>query len=150
MSSVVEQGYGVGSVIFFLWFKRSLPRYCTNFIEICIMFCADHRPCVSGAQLQGREKILYPALLQVSNEDVLAKICFPRALFSKRAQLKCRFETDLLTIGPQFGEAVDDAARYFNEAYDKGLSPYEFLENMKKKGIRMYARNWPQVYSFFT
>ncbi|XWS08488.1 hypothetical protein CRYUN_Cryun40dG0006700 [Craigia yunnanensis] len=33
MSSIVEQGYGVGDVISLLWFKRSLPRYCTHFIE---------------------------------------------------------------------------------------------------------------------
>lgn len=98
MSSIVEQGLGVGDVISLLWFKRSLPRYCTRFIEvsyylkfsivsfikfdffnwtfisqlhqliwhsislvcspycrcysleqICIMLCADHGPCVSGA-----------------------------------------------------------------------------------------------------
>lgn len=60
-----------------------------------------------------------PALLQVSYEDVLAKTCFFLALFSKRAQLKCLFETGLLTIGPRFGGAIDDAARYFKEAYDK-------------------------------
>ena len=34
MSSIVEQGYGVGDVISLLWFKRSLPRYCTHFIEV--------------------------------------------------------------------------------------------------------------------
>ncbi|CAL5402384.1 unnamed protein product [Camellia sinensis] len=34
MSSIVEQGYGVGDVISLLWFKRSLPRYCTRFIEV--------------------------------------------------------------------------------------------------------------------
>lgn len=34
MSSIVEQGYGVGDVISLLWFKRSLPRYCTKFIEV--------------------------------------------------------------------------------------------------------------------
>lgn len=34
MSSIVEQGYGVGDVISLLWFKRSLPRYCTQFIEV--------------------------------------------------------------------------------------------------------------------
>uniref|UniRef100_I1L0Q8 ATP citrate synthase n=1 Tax=Glycine max TaxID=3847 RepID=I1L0Q8_SOYBN len=49
MSSIIEKGYGVGDVISLLWFKRSLPRYCTQFIEICIMLCADHGPCVSGA-----------------------------------------------------------------------------------------------------
>ncbi|KAK9182201.1 hypothetical protein WN944_025344 [Citrus x changshan-huyou] len=78
MSSIVEQGYGVGDVISLLWFKRSLPRYCTQFIEV-----------------------------------------------------------GLLTIGPRFGGAIDDAARYFKDAYDRGLSPYEFVESMKKKGIRV-------------
>lgn len=34
MSSIVEQGLGVGDVISLLWFKRSLPRYCTQFIEV--------------------------------------------------------------------------------------------------------------------
>lgn len=34
MSSIVESGYGVGDVISLLWFKRSLPRYCTQFIEV--------------------------------------------------------------------------------------------------------------------
>nr|TKS14971.1 hypothetical protein D5086_0000036380 [Populus alba] len=78
MSSIVEQGYGVGDVISLLWFKRSLPRYCTHFME-----------------------------------------------------------TGLLTIGPRFGGAIDDATRYFKDAYDKGLTPYEFVEGMKKKGIRV-------------
>ncbi|KAK9179194.1 hypothetical protein WN943_028393 [Citrus x changshan-huyou] len=78
MSSIVEQGYGVGDVISLLWFKRSLPRYCTQFIEV-----------------------------------------------------------GLLTIGPRFGGAIDDAARYFKDAYDRGLSAYEFVESMKKKGIRV-------------
>ncbi|GFQ07724.1 ATP-citrate synthase beta chain protein 2 [Phtheirospermum japonicum] len=52
----------------------------------------------------------------------------------------------LLTIGPRFGGAIDDAARYFKDAYDRasfhyllslGLTPYEFVESMKKKGIRV-------------
>lgn len=34
MSSIVEEGLGVGDVISLLWFKRSLPRYCTRFIEV--------------------------------------------------------------------------------------------------------------------
>ncbi|RZR84790.1 hypothetical protein BHM03_00011671, partial [Ensete ventricosum] len=69
MSTIIQRGFGVGDVISLLWFKRSLPRYCTQFIElfvgiysllislfgtlcncqICIMLCADHGPCVSGA-----------------------------------------------------------------------------------------------------
>ena len=34
LSSIVEKGYGIGDVISLLWFKRSLPRYCTQFIEV--------------------------------------------------------------------------------------------------------------------
>ncbi|KAG5555290.1 hypothetical protein RHGRI_012733 [Rhododendron griersonianum] len=112
MSSIVEQGYGVGDVISLLWFKRSLPRYCTKFIEICIMLCADHGPCVSGAH----------------NTIVTARA---------GKDLVSSLVAGLLTIGPRFGGAIDDAARYFKEAYDKGNSPYEFVENMKKKGIRV-------------
>ena len=43
----------------------------------------------------------------------------------------------LLTIGPRFGGAIDDAARYFQDACDRGLDPDEFVEEMKKKGIRV-------------
>ncbi len=31
-----------------LWFKRRLPKYATKFIEMCVVLCADHGPCVSG------------------------------------------------------------------------------------------------------
>ena len=43
----------------------------------------------------------------------------------------------LLTIGPRFGGAIDDAARYFKDAHDRNLTPYDFVESMKKKGIRV-------------
>lgn len=112
MSKIVEQGLGVGDVISLLWFKRSLPRYCTQFIEICIMLCADHGPCVSGAH----------------NTIVTARA---------GKDLVSSLVSGLLTIGPRFGGAIDDAARYFKDAFDRGLSPYEFVEGMKKKGIRV-------------
>ncbi|KAK1293923.1 ATP-citrate synthase beta chain protein 1 [Acorus calamus] len=112
MSTIVEKGFGVGDVISLLWFKRSLPRYCTQFIEICIMLCADHGPCVSGAH----------------NTIVTARA---------GKDLVSSLVSGLLTIGPRFGGAIDDAARYFKDAYDRGLSPYEFVESMKKKGIRV-------------
>ncbi|RWR95229.1 ATP-citrate synthase beta chain protein 2 [Cinnamomum micranthum f. kanehirae] len=113
MSTIVEQGFGVGDVISLLWFKRSLPRYCTQFIEICIMLCADH----------------WSLCLCAHNTIVT---------FSKGGKdLVSASSQRLLTIGPRFGGAIDDAARYFKDAYDKGLSPYEFVEGMKKKGIRV-------------
>ncbi|CAN7045375.1 unnamed protein product [Brassica rapa subsp. trilocularis] len=112
MSSIIEQGLGVGDVISLLWFKRSLPRYCTKFIEICIMLCADHGPCVSGAH----------------NTIVTARA---------GKDLVSSLVSGLLTIGPRFGGAIDDAARYFKDASDRNLTPYEFVEGMKKKGIRV-------------
>ncbi|KAF7097351.1 hypothetical protein CFC21_099177 [Triticum aestivum] len=112
MSTIIERGYGVGDVISLLWFKRSLPRYCTQFIEICVMLCADHGPCVSGAH----------------NSIVTARA---------GKDLVSSLVSGLLTIGPRFGGAIDDAARYFKDAYDRGLTPYEFVEGMKKKGIRV-------------
>lgn len=43
----------------------------------------------------------------------------------------------LLTIGPRFGGAIDDAARYFQDAADRGLEPDDFVEEMKKQGVRV-------------
>ena len=36
MSTIIEKDYSIGDVISLLWFKRSLPRYCTKFIEVQI------------------------------------------------------------------------------------------------------------------
>nr|GFA68865.1 RNA-directed DNA polymerase, eukaryota, reverse transcriptase zinc-binding domain protein [Tanacetum cinerariifolium] len=33
-STIVEKGMGIGDVISLLWFERSLPRYCIQFIEV--------------------------------------------------------------------------------------------------------------------
>jgi len=112
MSTIIEKEYGVGDVISLLWFKRSLPRYCTKFIEMCVVLCADHGPAVSGAH----------------NTIVTARA---------GKDLVSSLVSGLLTIGPRFGGAIDDAARYFKDARDRGLTPYEFVESMKKKGIRV-------------
>jgi len=40
----------------------------------------------------------------------------------------------VLTIGPRFGGALDGAARRFKEALDRGLSPRQFVDEMKEKG----------------
>ena len=48
MSTLITGDYNVGDVISLLWFKRQLPKYATRFIELVVMLCADHGPCVSG------------------------------------------------------------------------------------------------------
>lgn len=51
MSTLITGDYNVGDVISLLWFKRQLPKYATRFIELVLMLCADHGPCVSGTSL---------------------------------------------------------------------------------------------------
>ncbi|GAX60191.1 ATP-citrate lyase/succinyl-CoA ligase [Candidatus Scalindua japonica] len=39
----------------------------------------------------------------------------------------------MLTIGPRFGGAIDDAAKYFKSSLDRGLTPRAFVDEMKVK-----------------
>ena len=43
----------------------------------------------------------------------------------------------LLTIGPRFGGAIDDAAREFKHAREADLTPEQFVSDMKRKGINI-------------
>lgn len=112
MSTLVEEDSGVGDVISLLWFKRRLPKYATKFIDMCIVLCADHGPCVSGAH----------------NSIVTSR--------AGKDLVSC-LVSGLLTIGPRFGGAIDDAARYFKDAADKHLTPRDFVEGLKAQGIRV-------------
>lgn len=112
MSELIEEGATVGDVISLIWFKRRMPQYATRFIEMCIVLCADHGPCVSGAH--------NTIVTARAGKDVVSSLV-----------------SGLLTIGPRFGGAIDDAARYFKDAYDKGLDAEEFVEGMKKAGKRV-------------
>lgn len=66
------------------------------------MLCADHGPCVSGAH----------------NTIVTARA---------GKDLVSSLVSGLLTIGPRFGGAIDDAARYFKDAYDRVSYPGYYL-----------------------
>ncbi|KAI7836807.1 hypothetical protein COHA_009351 [Chlorella ohadii] len=112
MSELMEADANVGDAIGLLWFKRRLPRYATKFIEMCVVLCADHGPCVSGAH----------------NTIVTAR--------AGKDLISC-LVSGLLTIGPRFGGAIDDAARYFKQACDQNQDPDEFVEMMKRRGIRV-------------
>merc|ERR1712137_58434 len=112
ISDLMEKDSGIGDVISLLWFKRSLPRYATKFIEMVLILTADHGPCVSGAH----------------NTIVAAR--------AGKDVVSC-LASGLLTIGPRFGGAIDDAARYFMEAVKQNRTPFEFVESMKTKGIRI-------------
>ena len=112
ISEIIENDQGIGDVLSLLWFKRKLPRYATKFIEMVIILVADHGPCVSGAH----------------NTIVAAR--------AGKDVVSC-LASGLLTIGPRFGGAIDDAARYFKAAVDKDQDANDFVEEMKRKGIRI-------------
>jgi ATP citrate (pro-S)-lyase len=107
ISEVFEKDLGIGGVVSLLWFRRQLPTYATKFIEMILMVTADHGPAVSGAH----------------NTIVCARAGkdLPSALAS-----------GLLTIGPRFGGALDEAAADFSAASDAGLDAEQFVANQRK------------------
>lgn len=112
ISKILENNFGIGGVIGLLWFKKELPDFAKKFIETSIILTADHGPAVSGAH--------NAIVASRAGKDVISSLC-----------------SGLLTIGPRFGGAIDDAARYFREAYLKNLTPEDFVKEMKNKGIKI-------------
>ena len=109
ISEVFKQDIGIGGVLSILWFKRQFPSYASKFIEMAIMVTADHGPAVSGA---------HNAIVAArAGKDLISSVA-----------------SGMLTIGPRFGGAIDGAAQMFSDGYDRGLTPAQFVEEMKQKG----------------
>lgn len=108
ISDVISSGIGVGGVIGLLWFRRQLPRYFCEFIELTLQLTADHGPAVSGAH--------NTIVAARAGKDLISSLC-----------------SGLLTIGPRFGGALDDAARRFSWGYDQGFRPEDFVEEMRRR-----------------
>merc|ERR1712048_1259829 len=106
ISDVFQKDMGVGGVLSLLWFRKLLPAACTKFIEMVLMVTADHGPAVSGAH--------NTIVAARAGKDLVSALC-----------------SGLLTIGPRFGGALDEAAKMFSAAYDTGVSPKDFIEKMK-------------------
>jgi ATP citrate (pro-S)-lyase len=109
ISEVFKKDIGIGGVLSILWFKRLFPTYATKFIEMTIMVTADHGPAVSGAH--------NTIVAARAGKDLISSVA-----------------SGMLTIGPRFGGAIDGAAEMFSNAYDKGLTPIQFVEEMKRRG----------------
>ncbi|PVZ98694.1 hypothetical protein BB558_005297 [Smittium angustum] len=108
ISDVFKEEIGIGGVVSLLWFKRRLPAYACKFIEMVLMLTADHGPAVSGAH--------NTIVTSRAGKDLVSSLC-----------------SGLLTIGDRFGGALDGAAEQFSGAYDKGFSPRQFVDSMRKK-----------------
>jgi len=107
ISEVFSRDLGIGGVLSLLWFRRELSPSCTKFIEMILMVTADHGPAVSGAH--------NTIVSARAGKDLVSALC-----------------SGLLTIGPRFGGALDEAAKMFAHATDSGISPKDFIEKMKK------------------
>jgi len=112
ISDVLDQKMGIGGVIGLLWFKKELPDYAAKFIELVLQIVADHGPAVSGAH--------NAIVASCAGKDLISSLC-----------------SGLLTIGPRFGGAIDDAAREFKRAKETQMTPEQFVSDMKKKGINI-------------
>jgi succinyl-CoA synthetase alpha subunit len=109
ISTVIEKGLGVGGTIGLLWFKKELPEFARNFLDMLLVLVADHGPAVSGA---------HNAIVAArAGKDLVSSVA-----------------SGMLTIGPRFGGAIDDAARYFRQNCDAQISPAQFITLMKQKG----------------
>lgn len=109
ISHIFEQNIGIGGVLGLLWFKRLLPDYARHYIEMVLMVTADHGPAVSGAH--------NTIVAARANKDLISSLV-----------------SGILTIGPRFGGAIDGAAQIFSWAYDNGLPPQQFVDEMKQRG----------------
>ena len=106
ISRVFEEDLGVGGVLSLLWFRRRLPAYAAKFLEMVLMVTADHGPAVSGAH--------NTIVTARAGKDLISSLV-----------------SGLLTIGPRFGGALDEAAQQFSGAFDAGKSPAQFVKDMR-------------------
>ncbi|OAG42934.1 ATP-citrate synthase subunit 1 [Fonsecaea monophora] len=127
ISDVFKEEIGIGGVMSLLWFRRRLPSYASRFLEMVLMLTADHGPAVSGA--------MNTIITARAGKDLISSLV-----------------AGLLTIGSRFGGALDGAAEEFTKAFDKGWSPREFVDTMRKEnklipgiGHRIKSRNNPDL-----
>ncbi|CAP96945.1 citrate synthase [Penicillium rubens] len=127
ISDVFKEDIGIGGVMSLLWFRRRLPPYASKFLEMVLMLTADHGPAVSGA--------MNTIITTRAGKDLISALV-----------------SGLLTIGSRFGGALDGAAEEFTKAFDKGLSPRDFVDTMRKEnklipgiGHKVKSRNNPDL-----
>ncbi len=107
---IVERG--IVEAVARLWWKTDLKDNALRYLEMVMTAVADHGPAVAGAH--------NAIVAATAGKDPIDCLC-----------------SGLLTIGPRFGGAVDSAARGFSDALHRGLTPAQFVDEMKEKGERI-------------
>jgi len=105
-SELAAKGYQMEHVVGLLWLGRLLSPQEVAVVRRVLILTADHGPCVSGALT-----------------TIIAS--------SAGIPLAQSVAAGLLTIGPRFGGAVTDAAKYFRYGVDENMEVDEFLAYMK-------------------
>ena len=112
IDEVIERKLGIGGVIGLLWFKKEIPPYARDFLEMVVQIIADHGAAVSGAH--------NTIITARAGKDLISSLV-----------------TGILTIGPRFGGAVNGAAEHFLYGLRNNLAPREFIAAMKDKNVRI-------------
>jgi ATP-citrate lyase alpha-subunit len=112
IDEVIEKNYGIGGVIGLLWFKKDIPVYARQFMEMVLQIIADHGPAVSGAH--------NTIVAARAGKDLISSLV-----------------SGLLTIGPRFGGAVNGAAEHFLFGFRNKLISRDFVSQMKAKNVRI-------------
>jgi len=112
IDEVIGKKYGIGGVIGLLWFKKDIPTYAREFMEMVLQIIADHGPAVSGAH--------NTIIAARAGKDLISSLV-----------------SGLLTIGPRFGGAVNGAAEHFLYGLRSNMAPREFVAHMKLKNVRI-------------
>jgi ATP citrate (pro-S)-lyase len=124
ISDVFKEDIGIGGVMSLLWFRRRLPDYASKFLEMVLMLTADHGPAVSGA--------MNTIITTRAGKDLISALV-----------------SGLLTIGSRFGGALDGAAEEFSKAFDRGQSPRQFVDTMRKEN-KLSKKTPPFFEAFFS
>ena len=112
ISKIFEENWGLGGVIGLLWFKKKLPKWARDFLEMVVLLTADHGPAVSGA---------HNAIVAArAGKDLISSLV-----------------SGLLTIGPRFGGAVQGAADHFTTYLYRGETPEFMVKDMKSKNVNI-------------
>ncbi len=112
ISDIFKKNYGLGGVIGLLWFKKKLPKWATDYLEMVVLLTADHGPAVSGA---------HNAIVAArAGKDIISALV-----------------SGLLTIGPRFGGAVQGSADHFTTYLYRGEKPSFMVKDMKNKNVNI-------------
>jgi succinyl-CoA synthetase alpha subunit len=112
ISKIFEEKWGLGGVIGLLWFKKDLPKWAREFLEMVVLVTADHGPAVSGA---------HNAIVTArAGKDLISSLV-----------------TGLLTIGPRFGGAVQGSADHFTRYLYANEKPDFMVKDMKNKNVNI-------------